>query len=149
MKKMNIVRNTIAEGTETYRERSRIGSINHRIWSVIAPMLLVVFGLFGVNENAWGAYTATLNQSSNKGFGSTTGATFSISGIGNWTGAETGKLSRYKHCAGYQVQTGASATVTWSGVTSGKCIKITNVTLKGTVESGGTFNTNQKMVIYL
>ncbi len=38
MKKMNIVRNTITEGTETYRERSRIGSINHRIWSVIAPM---------------------------------------------------------------------------------------------------------------
>ena len=51
---MNIVRNTITEGTETYRERSRIGSTNHRIWSVIAPMLLVVFGLFGVNVNAWG-----------------------------------------------------------------------------------------------
>ena len=51
---MNIVRNTITEGTETYRERSRIGSINHRIWSVIAPMLLIAFGLFGVNESAWG-----------------------------------------------------------------------------------------------
>ena len=54
MKKMNIVRNTITEGTETYRERSRIGSINHRIWSVIAPMLFIAFGLFGVNEMAWG-----------------------------------------------------------------------------------------------
>ena len=53
MEKMNIVRNTNAEGTETYRERSRIGSINHRIWSVIAPMLFVAFGLFGVNEKAW------------------------------------------------------------------------------------------------
>ena len=52
---MNIVRNTNAEGTETYRERSRIGSINHRIWSVIAPMLFIAFGLFGVNVNAWGA----------------------------------------------------------------------------------------------
>lgn len=51
---MNIVRNTITEGTETYRERSRIGSINHRIWSVIAPMLFIAFGLFGVNVNAWG-----------------------------------------------------------------------------------------------
>lgn len=148
MKKMNIVRNTNAEGTETYRERSRIGSINHRIWSVFAPMLFIAFGLFGVNVNAWGAYTATLNQSSDKGFGSTTGATFSISGIGDWTGAQTSWSSRYKHCAGYQVQTGASAKVTWSGVASGKCIKITNVTLKGSVESGGTFNKNQKMVIY-
>ena len=54
MKKMNIVRNTITEGTETYRERSRIGSINHRIWSVIAPMLFIAFGLFGVNEEALG-----------------------------------------------------------------------------------------------
>ena len=51
---MNIVRNTNAEGTETYRERSRIGSINHRIWSVIAPMLFIAFGLFGVNVEAWG-----------------------------------------------------------------------------------------------
>lgn len=51
---MNIVRNTITEGTETYRERSRIGSINHRIWSVIAPMLFIAFGLFGVNVEAWG-----------------------------------------------------------------------------------------------
>lgn len=51
---MNIVRNTNAEGTETYREKSRIGSINHRIWSVIAPMLFIAFGLFGVNVNAWG-----------------------------------------------------------------------------------------------
>lgn len=62
---MNIVRNTITEGTETYRERSRIGSINHRIWSVIAPMLFIAFGLFGVNENAWGASTATLSAKSN------------------------------------------------------------------------------------
>lgn len=59
MKKMNIVRNTITEGTETYREKSRIGSINHRIWSVIAPMLLVVFGLFGVNVNVWAGRTHT------------------------------------------------------------------------------------------
>ncbi len=51
---MNIVRNTITESTETYREKSRIGSINHRIWSVIAPMLFVAFGLFGVNVEAWG-----------------------------------------------------------------------------------------------
>ena len=55
---MNIVRNTNAEGTETYRERSRIGSINHRIWSVIAPMLFIAFGLFGVNVEMWG-YSST------------------------------------------------------------------------------------------
>lgn len=63
---MNIVRNTNAEGTETYREKSRIGSINHRIWSVIAPMLLIAFGLFGVNENAWATwpkYSGSCDQS--------------------------------------------------------------------------------------
>ena len=56
MEKMNIVRNTITEGTLTYRERSRIGSINHRIWSVIAPMLFVLCTLFGVNEMAWATW---------------------------------------------------------------------------------------------
>lgn len=65
---MNIVRNTNTEGTETYRERSRIGSINHRIWSVIAPisylsrisliaLLLLLLG--GWNTQAW-AGTAKL-----------------------------------------------------------------------------------------
>lgn len=38
--------------------KSRISSINHRIWSVIAPMLLIAFGLFGVNVKAWG-YSST------------------------------------------------------------------------------------------
>lgn len=66
---MNIVRNTITEGTETYRERSRIGSINHRIWSVIAPMLFIAFGLFGVNENAWGAGTLTAKVAVGSGKG--------------------------------------------------------------------------------
>ncbi len=67
---MNIVRNTITEGTETYRERSRIGSINHRIWSVIAPMLFIAFGLFGVNVEAWGAdwyWTVSVGVASGKG----------------------------------------------------------------------------------
>ena len=68
MKKMNIVRNTITEGTETYRERSRIGSINHRIWSVIAPMLFIAFGLFGVNVEAWATwptYSGTITTPDN------------------------------------------------------------------------------------
>jgi len=34
--------------------KSRITPFNSRIWSVITPMLFVVFGLFGVNESAWG-----------------------------------------------------------------------------------------------
>lgn len=57
---MNIVRNTNAEGTETYRERSRIGSINHRIWSVFAPVsylsrvsLVALLLLIGVSNGAW------------------------------------------------------------------------------------------------
>lgn len=62
---MNIVRNTNAEGTETYRERSRIGSINHRIWSVIAPMLLLVF-IGGWNNQAFGKTESRLWSASTK-----------------------------------------------------------------------------------
>ena len=36
------------------RQKSRISPINHRLWTVIAPMLFVAFGLFGVNEEMWG-----------------------------------------------------------------------------------------------
>ncbi len=68
MKKMNIVRNTITEGTETYRERSRIGSINHRIWSVIAPMLFIAFGLFGVNVNAWATWPTYSGSCTTSGY---------------------------------------------------------------------------------
>ena len=41
------------------RVKSRISPINHRIWTVIAPMLFVAFGLFGVNEMAWGSEYTT------------------------------------------------------------------------------------------
>lgn len=87
MKKMNIVRNTITEGTETYRERSRIGSINHRIWSVIAPMLFIAFGLFGVNVNAWagkktGNWTVSTAVIDGRG-GSATAKIFTYNLIGN------------------------------------------------------------------
>lgn len=84
MKKMNIVRNTNAEGTETYRERSRIGSINHRIWSVIAPMLLVVFGLFGVNERAW-AGAGDVHFTASAAASPTTGGTATVSDNGTQT----------------------------------------------------------------
>ena len=36
--------------------KSRIVSMYSSNWLVIAPMLFVVFGLFGVNESAWGAW---------------------------------------------------------------------------------------------
>jgi len=42
------------KGTVNLGLKSRIPTINTRIWSVIAPMLFVAFGLFGVNESAWG-----------------------------------------------------------------------------------------------
>ena len=42
-------------GPKTVRVKSRIGSMGSRILSVLLPMLFVVFGLFGVNESAWGA----------------------------------------------------------------------------------------------
>ena len=33
---------------------TNIAPFNKRVWTLIAPMLFVAFGLFGVNENAWG-----------------------------------------------------------------------------------------------
>ncbi len=81
---MNIVRNTNAEGTETYREKSRIGSINHRIWSVIAPMLFIVFGLFGVNERAW-AGAGDVHFTASAAASPTTGGTATVSNNGSQT----------------------------------------------------------------
>lgn len=63
MKKIYKVNNIFSEaflgGGRSFRltERrsgSRISPINHRLWTVIAPMLLVAFGLFGVNVEMWG-----------------------------------------------------------------------------------------------
>ncbi|MBR2168711.1 MAG: hypothetical protein IJ920_10465, partial [Paludibacteraceae bacterium] len=53
MKQINIVRNTIENGSGLTRLKSRIVSASSRVWLAFAPILLVVFGLFGVNENAW------------------------------------------------------------------------------------------------
>lgn len=54
MKNFYKVSNTIENGPRMDRVKSRISPMNHRIWSVIAPMLLVLCTLFGVNESAWG-----------------------------------------------------------------------------------------------
>jgi uncharacterized repeat protein (TIGR02543 family) len=77
MKKIYKVNNIFSEaflgGGRSFRltERrsgSRIGPMNHRLWTVIAPMLFVAFGLFGVNEAAWGAtLTAKVAVGSGKG----------------------------------------------------------------------------------
>ena len=53
MKKIYMLHKSTDKGTINLGLRSRIPTINTRIWSVIAPMLFVVFGLFGVNESAW------------------------------------------------------------------------------------------------
>lgn len=68
MKQINNVRNTIENGSGMTRLKSRIVSASSRVWLAFAPMLLVVFGLFGVNENAWGAtLTGKVGISSGKG----------------------------------------------------------------------------------
>ena len=54
MKQIYNVRYTTDNGPVMDRLKSRIGSLYSRNWLVIAPMLIVVFGLFGVNEKAWG-----------------------------------------------------------------------------------------------
>jgi len=64
MKNFYKVSNTIVDNPRMDRKRtvvgpmkdrvkSRISPINHRLWTVIAPMLFVAFGLFGVNESVW------------------------------------------------------------------------------------------------
>ena len=66
MKQINIVRNTIENGSGMTRLKSRIVSASSRVWLAFAPMLLVVFGLFGVNEMAWATwptYSGTITQS--------------------------------------------------------------------------------------
>lgn len=47
-------RKRTVDGPRMDRVKSRISPMNHRLWTVIAPMLFVAFGLFGVNEKAWG-----------------------------------------------------------------------------------------------
>ena len=45
-----------------------IAPFNTRVWTMIAPMLFVAFGLFGVNESAWGnTWTANVGVGSGKG----------------------------------------------------------------------------------
>lgn len=45
-----------------------IAPFNTRVWTLIAPMLFVAFGLFGVNEAAWGnTWTANVGVGSGKG----------------------------------------------------------------------------------
>lgn len=66
MKQINNVRNTIENGSGLTRLKSRIVSASSRVWLAFAPILLVVFGLFGVNENAWATwptYEGTITQS--------------------------------------------------------------------------------------
>ncbi len=48
--------------------KSRITSIKPALYQVITPMLFVAFGLFGVNESAWGnTWTANVGVGSGKG----------------------------------------------------------------------------------
>ena len=49
-------RKRTVDGPIMDRVKSRISPINHRLWTVIAPMLFVAFGLFGVNESAWATW---------------------------------------------------------------------------------------------
>ena len=54
MKSVNTVCTSTVMVARWSRLKSRIVSLYSRNWLVIAPMLFVAFGLFGVNEAAWG-----------------------------------------------------------------------------------------------
>ena len=151
---MNIVRNTITEGTETYREKSRIGSINHRIWSVIAPILLVVFGLFGVNVEAWGwdgTYTVTMKSTptaggyvsnSNNFDARATSATATGSCSAAWNKSATASTTLYaKAASGYLF-------VGWSTNENGSNIVSTSTPYTRTSESMNYLSRSKSETIY-
>ena len=159
MKKMNIVRNTITEGTETYRERSRIGSINHRIWSVIAPMLFIAFGLFGVNVNVWGAigdwngtYTVTMksrpttggyvSNSNNFNATATEATATGRTGTKGWSKTGTATVTLYAKAASGYTFTG------WSTKEDGSNIVSTDAAYSRTSETMHRLNTSVSETIY-
>ena len=103
------------KGTINLGLRSRIPTINTRIWSVVAPMLFVVFGLFGVNESAW-AGTAKLtlraiansskggyvmvSESSNASFsGTATDQSKDKTGDTGWHGLSSKQLTLYAYAS--------------------------------------------------
>ena len=131
MKNFYKVSNTIENGPRMDRKRtvygpimdrvkSRIRPINHRLWTVIAPMLLVVFVLFGVNENAWG-YTTTMTSNGIGKDGPTSktenNVTFTISG-----GFHSNKTSDY-----YFIYSGETGNVSWSS--TGYNVRVTGVSI--------------------
>ena len=152
---MNIVRNTITEGTETYRERSRIGSINHRIWSVIAPMLFVAFGLFGVNVNAWGGtVSASGGGDCPNGNIVLTDDTLSVTfdpSSGSFSGKDAilGKYDLDYYWIKFGKNTTNNVSLTWSCLNKGYSLKVTNIDFDINLESKSevsfanqTFNTS-------
>ena len=69
MKKIDSVNNSKAVLGLLSGLKSRITSIMPALYHVIPPMLFVVFGLFGVNEEAWGKYKANVTVTSSPSTG--------------------------------------------------------------------------------
>ena len=97
--------------------KSRIDSLYSRNWTIIAPMLFVVFGLFGVNENAWGNSTSYSGTGLNKnGSWSLNHGTFTISGgsyVDNeWKLCSLNKNNTQTFNIGWSSNEGTSITVT-------------------------------------
>ena len=117
------------------RQKSRISPINHRLWTVIAPMLFLAFGLFGVNESAWGGNVAeTTTTIFNKSKSATgNGITFSKKG--------THRIDLWDKYA--YLKSGEECYFEWSGVPTGYTINVSqvvintyNVRLVGTTGQG-------------
>lgn len=84
MEKIYNVCKIIVNESGLSRVKSRIVSKSARIWTVIAPMLFIAFGLFGVNESAWAYWTtdkdgnALADNASIKGYVSNSGSTYYV-----------------------------------------------------------------------
>ena len=101
-------REWIGNGPRMDRLKSRITPCLPRVYQVLLPMLFVAFGLFGVNESAWGNSVASANSSSDISNGkivmagnhatftfAVTGKTITHNAI-NYSGMEVGKNSTVK-----------------------------------------------------
>ena len=114
MKQINIVRNTIENGSGMDRVKSRITTGN----SLFTMLIVLMIGLFGVNETAWGNYSAKVavaadpsnggyvyvGTSSNCSSSSCTKSTDNASQEKNWTMSTSGNFTFYfcnKPATGY------------------------------------------------
>ena len=139
MKSVNTVRTSTVMVARWSRLKSRIVSLYSRNWLVIAPMLFVAFGLFGVNEEAWGN---TLNVSGTgfKDIVSSNVATLGGNHVSfKFSGSTVEYSSTLKNVYLGSINNNSSGvyTISWTR-NSGCTLNITKIQVKGSASANGT-----------